>query len=133
MATDFVYHLSEWIDPFVEVPSKCGRSLKYDDESATKAGYPVYYDGRIHRVCPTCGRAFRPQELVAKVRDGWTGETASPPGGATYLFAVVIDCGKGFAREGFAREGSPMRASQEFIDTVTMALDQTFYEIGDFY
>ena len=133
VATDFVYHLSERIDPFVEVACKCGRSLEYYDESATMAAYPVYYDGRIHRACPTCGSAFRPQELVAKVRDGWTGEATSRSGGATYLFAVVIDCGKGFARDGFAREGSPIRTSEEFIDTVRTALDQELYEIGDFY
>jgi hypothetical protein len=41
---------------------------------------------------------------------------------------VVIDCG-----EGYPREEWPIRASEQFVNTVTMALDQKFYEIGDFY
>jgi hypothetical protein len=66
--------------------------------------------------------------LVARVRDGHTGKAVHRPGGVTYLFAVVIDCGKGFAREGW-----PIRASEHFLDTVTQALGQKFYEIGDIY
>jgi hypothetical protein len=130
LAGDFVYHNSEVIEPFDEVVCGCGQPLEYyetnkDDDLDRPL---VYHDDRIYRLCPSCGKPFRPQALMARVRDGWTGESVHRPGGATYLFAVVIDCGKGFAREGW-----PIRASEEFIETVTMALGQWFYEVGDIY
>jgi hypothetical protein len=128
MARDFVYHISELIHPFEELICDCGRALEYVDEATMKTPNTIYYDPRIHRACPSCGRLFRPQALAARVRDGWTGESVHRPGGATYLFAVVIDCGKGFAREGW-----PIRASEEFLGTVTRALGQSFYEVGDIY
>lgn len=126
LAMDFVYHTSELIDPFREVICKCGRPLEYDDQTPLRPANPVYYDGRIRRICPACGRPFRPQELTARVRDGYTGEASRRTGGATYLFAVVIDCGKGFARKGW-----PIRATEEFLGAVTQALGQKTYEIGD--
>ena len=127
-STEFVNHLSGLIEPFDKVTCECGRPLEFDDEAARMAANPVYYDGRIHRLCPSCGRRFRPQELIAQVRDGRTGEVSRRAGGCTYLFAVVIDCCKGFAREGW-----PIRATEEFRGTVTQALGQAFYEIGDVY
>ena len=66
--------------------------------------------------------------MTARVRDGYTGEASQRAGGCTYLFAIVIDCGKGFARQGW-----PIRATEEFLGTVTQALGQEFYEVGDVY
>lgn len=152
LAEDFVHHWSEIIDEFPKMACVCGRELRYKSpsdwtfdanlvesaHSSTLASesegdkprrLPLYFpDSRIFRICPTCGRPFRPHEMVARVRDGWTGKASHRSGGCTYLFAVVIDCGKGFAREGW-----PIRASEEFVDTVTSALGQKFYEIGDIY
>jgi hypothetical protein len=150
VAKDFVYHLSDLIDPFDKVACACGRVLCYSewdepstaeliesDPSSGRYSYglsdepprlPLYADSRIYRLCPSCGKPFRPQALTARVRDGWKGESVHRPRGATYLFAVVIDCGKGFAREGW-----PIRASEEFIDTVARTLGQDFYEIGDIH
>jgi hypothetical protein len=128
MAKDFVYHMSELVDPFKKVVCGCGRSLDYDPETNWGAGHPVYYDCRIYRRCPSCGRLFRPQELVARLRDGHTGEKHQRAGGATYLFAVVIDCGKGWPRQAW-----PIRATSESLGLVTRTLGQRFYEIGDIY
>jgi hypothetical protein len=129
MGEDFVYHTSESIDPFDEVACACGVPLELPHDLGQSAPFPpVFFDQRIRRTCPSCGRAFRPQELVATVRDVWTGESLERPGGATYLFAVVIDCGKGFAREAW-----PIRASEEFMALVEKTLGQSFYEIGDIY
>jgi hypothetical protein len=131
MGKDYVYHLSELIDPFDHETCPCGQALDYyqnDDKDDDLWRTPVFYDSRIRRICPACNRTFRPQELVARVRDGYTGEAIDRAGGATYLFAVVIDCGKGFAREGW-----PMRASDEFLDKVTKTLGQKFYQLGDIY
>ena len=66
VARDFVHHVSEGIDPFDEVDCECGQPLEFDDDTARKAANPVYYDGRIRRICPACGRPFRPQHLVAR-------------------------------------------------------------------
>ncbi|APW58911.1 hypothetical protein [Paludisphaera borealis] len=126
VARDFVYHQSELIDPFVDAACRCGRNLdEYWDEGTIEA-IAVFGDARIPRACPACGRPFRPQEFVAQVRDGRTGEPISRPGGVVYRFAVVVDCGKAFAREEW-----PIRASEAFTATIARALGQTFYQVGD--
>jgi hypothetical protein len=127
VAKDFVYHTSELIDPFDQITCVCGVSLEPgEDHSPWPKGPPVFIDPRIPRTCPSCGTPFRPQELIASVRDGHTGESIYRRGGATYLFAVVIDCGKGFARDGW-----PIRASEEFLALVEKNLGRRFYQIGD--
>lgn len=129
VANDFVYRTSEFIKPFNRVTCECGLSLKPVDElDLWPDGPPPFLDSRIPRSCPSCGSPFRPQILVAQVRDGRTGKAVDRPGGATYLFAVVIDC-----RKGFARQSWPIRASEEFFEILTTTLGQPFYQIGDFY
>jgi hypothetical protein len=129
VARDYVYHTSELIEPFDRVRCECGRSFEPDDDYFLFPGDPpVFIEPRIPRTCPSCGNPFRPQELVAKVRDGHTGKAVDRPGGATYLFAVVIDCGKGFARQ-----SRSIRASDGFLDLVTKTLGQPCYQIGDYY
>lgn len=116
LCPDFVYHLSELIQPFraasgasqghgnkasvaggsygesgQEVRCNCGQVLEY----APEPDHDVFYAFRIHSTCPRCGRPFDPGDLSAAVRDGWTGEVIGEvPGGATYRFAIVVDCGK---------------------------------------
>jgi hypothetical protein len=128
LAKDLVYHTSELIEPFKRVVCACGRPVEYRSWSWEDASpeRPVFYDARIYRLCPSCGKPVRPQDWVAKVSDGQTGKAVGRPGGATYLFAIVIDRGKSFARKGW-----PIRATGTFLDTATKALDQRFYEIGD--
>jgi hypothetical protein len=129
VAKEFVYHTSESIDPFDRVHCECGRSLEPGyDFSPWFDGPPVFRDRRIPRNCLSCGRPFRPQELVAQVRDLRTGVPIDRPGGATYLFAVVIDCGKGFARE-----GCPIQSSKEFLALVEKSFGRKFYQLGDIY
>ena len=128
LAKEFVYHLSEIIDPFDSVACVCGQPLEFYDQSEALDDRPVFSDGRIFRTCPSCGTPFRPQERVAQIRDGYTGEARDRAGGVTYLFAVVVDCGKSFAREGW-----PMRATDEFMSILTRVLGQRFYEVGDIH
>ncbi len=129
VAKDYVYHTSESIDRFDRVTCKCGQSLEPDDYYPPwPDGPPVFTDPRIPRTCPSCGSPFRPPELVAQIRDGHTGKPVDCPGGVTYLFAVVIDCGKGFARQSW-----PIRASDEFLELVTKTLGQPFYQVEEFY
>jgi hypothetical protein len=129
VARDYVYHTSESIDRFDRVTCKCGQSLEPGDYYPPwPDGPPVFRDPRIPRTCPSCGSPFRPQELVAQIRDGHTGKPVDRPGGVTYLFAVVIDCGKGFARQSW-----PILASDEFLAMLEKTLGQQFYQVGDFY
>ena len=128
VARDFVYCTSEGIDPFDEVKCACGLDLEYNEPRDDFAKPTIFYDARIHRTCPSCGEPFHPRRLVAQVRDGRTGEATEQAGGATYIFSLVVDCGKGFAREG----DWPIRASEEFLGVVTRALGQRFYEIGTY-
>ena len=66
----------------------CGCDLDYEHPmgwSATR---------RIRRICPSCGAAFRPQDQVAEIVDGATGEKSPQPGGLCNRFAIIIDFGK---------------------------------------
>ncbi|WP_435016405.1 hypothetical protein TA3x_003971 [Tundrisphaera sp. TA3] len=130
MAGDYVYHCSGLIDPFDDVACRCGLGLDYseDDTDAALDRLLVFHETRIRRLCPGCGTQFRPQDRTARVRDGRSGEVVDRPGGATYRFAIVVDCGKGFAREGW-----PMRASQAFLKALEGALGRRFYQVGDIY
>lgn len=128
LATNFVYHCSEGIDPFREVVCECRHILELEHQLPWTVVNPVYFGTRISRICPICGKRFRPQELTATIRDGYTDEQSQRMGGATCIFAIVVDCGKSFAREGW-----PIRATEEFLGTVSRTLGQDFYEIGDVY
>jgi hypothetical protein len=131
MGIGYIYHVSENIAPFDSVACQCGKSLEYfqyDDDDELIESAPAFTDFRIQRTCPSCGALFRPQDKVTSIKDGWTGEASQLVGGATYLFAVVVDCGKGFAREG----RPTIRAAERFRQTVETALGQEIYEVGDY-
>lgn len=124
MASDFIECGSELIDPLVGAACRCGRKLDYWDQNENVI---VFSEKRLHRVCPACGRPFRPQEFSARVRDGRTGVAIDRPGGVTYRFAVVVDCGKAYPTEW------PIRATEAFLGAVTESLGQRFDQVGDVY
>ncbi|WP_165068437.1 hypothetical protein [Paludisphaera rhizosphaerae] len=129
MARDFVYQTAECIDPFGEVKCSCGQVLEYWERDGDRAIRPVYYSQRIHRECPACGEPFLPQRLIARIRVGHAGDAGERAGGATYLFAVVVDCSKDFARG----IDAPIRAIDAFLILVEKTLGRRFYEIGEYY
>jgi hypothetical protein len=119
---DYVYHVSELIDPFDDTRCKCGEELGYEEQAH------IFYDGRLKLNCPRCGVAFEASDLPAVVRDGWTAEEREVSGGATYRFAVVVDCGKAIPDDDVNATIHPeLRAlcEQEF--------RRPFDEVGDFY
>jgi hypothetical protein len=65
----------------------CGHNLEYEME------FPIGDHG-IRRLCPECGAAFRPQDQIADVIDGTTGDTTPQAGGLCHRFAIVVDFGK---------------------------------------
>ena len=56
------------------------------------------------------------------------GNAVDRPGGVTYLIAVVIVFGKGFARQSWQ-----ILASDEFLASLEKTLGQPFYPLGDIY
>jgi hypothetical protein len=120
---DYVYRMSESIDPFDPSPS-ChrGHALERDAESEEDP----FYSSRLALRCPKCDAKFDPSEFIATGRDGWTGTAIRVPGGMTYRFAVVIDCGKFFGRR-------PLRFSPRLKSIIERTLDVETYEVPEFY
>ncbi len=120
---DFIYHTSEIIDPF-EPPPTCpnGHTVECEPESDEDP----FYSARLAARCPQCGAAFDPTQLSAAGRNGWTGDAMHKQGGATYRFAVVIDCGKLFGRR-------QHRFHPRLKSLVERTLDIETYEVEDFY
>jgi hypothetical protein len=117
---DFIYHMSEVIDPFEPPPTcLCGHALEYQPESPDP-----FYTTRLAARCPRCGSAFGPTQLVATGRDGWTGAPQRIQGGAAYRFALVIDCGKFFGRR--------HRIHRRLKNLVEQVLGIQTYEVPDY-
>jgi len=121
-ARDYVYPVSEVIDPFDPPPvCDCGAKLDYHQEThLAEFGY------RITRLCQVCGKEFDPSNRGAQGRDGRTGESISLLGGAAYRFAIVAECGKLFG------DGSPSFKS-DLKCVVETVLGVKTYEVADFH
>jgi hypothetical protein len=131
-ANDYVHLTSELIGTFPTVdpatrPVPCkvsGTNLRYAAERVDNMFDRL--GDRIRHTCPTCSTIFRPQERPVRVLDGWTGTPAIVQGGATYRFAVVIDCGTSIP------EQRPS-ATPEFKALCERVLATPLYEIGTSY
>lgn len=121
-ADDFVETADEIIDPPPGICS-CGADLAFDADD------DIFYAARIRRVCSSCGEAYRPQDHVGYYQDGITGEQSELPGGATYRFAIVIDC----AAHWQTSANVAPEATSAFLRLSSTALDTELYEVGDFY
>ncbi|WP_165247180.1 hypothetical protein [Paludisphaera soli] len=145
LAGDYVYPLSESIEPFPDVASACGRHLVYEAED----GSPFAFTSRIARVCPDCGSRFRPLDHVARVTEVATGEAAHRPGGVAYRFALVVDSGKAIPFAPPAAPGAwrrlvgrfrgeraprprPVRVVEELSGLLTDVLGRPFDQIGTY-
>lgn len=123
LSKDYVYHYSEVVDPFEEHPPvcACGKSLEHPEYKQNPFG-----DARLSANCPACGEPFDPTGLPCTARDIWTGEEHTIPGGVTYQFAVVIDCGKCFGETSMAFQA-------ELKQQVESILGISTYEVEDAY
>lgn len=124
---DFVQVGGEMIDPMDARCSRCGEDLEYWTDMAVA---DIFYASRIRRVCPACQTAFRPQDRVVTYRDGMTGAERDLTGGATYRFAIVIDCGKCWRTEDSGDVEPTLSA--EFFSVCSEALGIPLYGVGYF-
>jgi hypothetical protein len=58
------------------------------------ASSPISALSRLQDHCPACGRPFDPSTRIARAKDPMTAAPYTIPGGITYHFALMIDCGK---------------------------------------
>jgi hypothetical protein len=122
LSCDYVYHCSELIDPFDDIRCMCGESLEYDNNDR------VFYASRIKYRCPRCARDFDVSEKPATVRNGRTGEKSTVPGGTSYRFALVVDCGKWLPTR-----SSVINLHPDLVELCQSELQHSFYEVGDYY
>jgi hypothetical protein len=129
LSPDYVYEMSERIDPFPDgvLRCRCGQLLE-TFPSADEPSHVVGYFAHIKYRCPRCGAAFDTTGLPATVKDPWTGEVATLPGGVTFRFAIVFDCGKCFPRS-----GRRIAAEPAFVRLLQEVMACSFYQIGDVY
>jgi hypothetical protein len=117
---DYLFHISEAIEPFASNPQcRCGAALVYEFDPEP------FFDQRIAMNCPVCGTPFDATGLLCRGRDIFTGEAFELPGGATYRFALKIDCGKDFGD--VAPPFEP-----ELKSLVERVLQRETYEVADF-
>jgi hypothetical protein len=97
----------------------CGYNLGYEDLG--------YLGGeKIRRICPACGLAFRPQDQIAEIRDGISGNLFPQRGGLCNRFAISIGFGKEWPIHLRASSGelvqSNARVTGKFMDACSSAL-----------
>lgn len=124
---DFVSARNEMIDPVDALCDDCGQDLAYEPDVMPD----TFGAGRIRRSCPKCSSPFRPQDHVVVFRDGMTGQESELKGGATYRFAIVVDCGKCWRTD--AEPDAPPVATSEFLDVSSRALSVPLSGVGHFY
>jgi DNA-directed RNA polymerase subunit RPC12/RpoP len=122
LSCDYVYRCSECIDPFDDTNCRCGQSLEYANDDR------VFYASRIRYQCPDCGREFDVSQKPAVLKNGLTGEKSTVPGGATYRFALAVDCGKWLPSR-----SAVINLHPDLVDLCQSALQHPFYEVGDYY
>jgi hypothetical protein len=91
---------------------------------------------KVRRICPECGAAFRPQDQIADIVDGATGDKTPQPGGMCYRFAIVLDFDKDhplFAQnaDGERVDATP-RVTSRFMDVCRTALGIELNEFSDY-
>jgi len=124
-SVDYVYHTSETIEPFKTTTCRCGVQLEYAHGSEEGIVYSI----RLKAVCPSCHRPFDPSNLEAPYRNGFTGEYTAPiKGGVSYLFAVIVDCGRCIPEA-----HTEVSIRPELRELCERHFGTPFYDVGDFY
>jgi hypothetical protein len=125
LSRDYVYKMSEQIQPFDDDRCGCGAELVYEPEIDGKS---LFYTSRMHARCNQCQKPFDASTRIATVKNAWTNAPSEVAGGATFRFALVVDCGKCWPEaEGGFHIHPDLRALCE------THFGQPFYEIANVY
>jgi len=124
-AADFVYPISETIDP---LPSecRCGNDLSFDWDPSEFEN-PFGATSGIWTSCGECSRTFDPSKESASVTNPFDGSEEDVAGGCAYRFAIKIDCGKSFVRD------AKLAFAPELVGLVEEEFGRAFYEVGSVY
>jgi hypothetical protein len=101
----------------------CGYDLRYAIFGARRDDY------RVHRLCPTCAREFRPQDQIVEMRDGTSGLKYVERGGLCYRFMISVECGKSGPS---GQHGRDPRVTIEFMALCQEALGIDLYEVSEY-
>jgi hypothetical protein len=124
-AHDYVSPVREGIAP---VPTRClcGEDLGFhwdEDEVVPTFGA----SSGIFAECEACSRTFDPSKGTASLVNPLDGTRAEVRGGATYRFALKVDCGKSFVADG------GLVFAPELVALLEEEFGREFYEVGATY
>jgi len=119
---EYVYPSADNIDA---VPSvcRCGEDLafEWDDEELVPA---FAASTGIFAECEECSRTFEPSKGTATITNPFDGTKEEVAGGAAYRFAIKVDCGKSFVKDG------KLAFAPELVALMEAEFGRQFYEVG---
>jgi len=121
-AADFVYPISETIDP-LPCECRCGNDLSFDWDPSEFEN-PFGATSGIWTACGECSRTYDPSKESANVTNPFDGSEEEVPGGCAYRFAIKIDCGKSFVPD------PKLAFAPELVTLVEKEFGRDFYEVG---
>jgi hypothetical protein len=124
-AADFVYPISETIDP-LSCECRCGNDLSFEWDPAEYEN-PFGATSGITTSCTDCSRTFDPSKETARVANPFDGSEDEVAGGAAYRFAIKVDCGKNVVR------AADLAFAPELVELVSKEFGRSFYQVGSAY
>jgi hypothetical protein len=118
---DYIYHISESVNPFGESVDcrQCGTRLDYEPQTY------LFGTFAIHATCPRCGTFFDPSEWPVTYTEGWTGDKTTLLGGATYRFALILGNIPDDEQENF-------KVDPQLMELCKRTFGCNFYDFADF-
>jgi hypothetical protein len=119
---EYVYPNADGIEELA-TECRCGEDLSFlwDDEELVPAFDP---SSGIYQECEACSRSFEPVKESALITNPFDGTSQEIPGGAAYLFALKVDCGKSFVRD------SALAFAPALVALVENEFGREFYQVG---
>lgn len=121
-SAEYVYPNAEGIEELA-AECRCGEDLTFlwDDDELVPAFDP---SSGIYQECEACSRTFEPAKESALITNPFDGTSQEIPGGAAYLFALKVDCGKCFVKD------AALAFAPELVALVQSEFGREFYEVG---
>lgn len=119
---EYVYPNAEGIDELA-TECRCGEDLSFtwDDEELVPTFTPA---SGIFPECDACSRTFDPSKESALITNPFDGTSKEIPGGAAYMFALKVTCGKSYA------EDPALAFAPALVALVENEFGREFYQVG---